>query len=474
MSWFRGSVLVLGVVLSGCKDERLLAREKELTQAEQQLSELNALHKRLLAEKQSLEQKARDAEAGAQSARAEHQQALAAAAWLSPKVGESLPLDDDMRQARLLFELKQALARSDSDSVNTLITRATRPEWECLALEKEVTCGHCTPPEDACKDVPETLQLDPRWTCQAVPRDGAPPDVFCTAPVQYLPSSPRDKEGATHNVDLIRVAFAHEDELYVSDLDPDPDAFISANPYRRDSCYRDNQGYGCMHECEVASYTGPCACHGEHAERDDEELDRMCDCMTDSPLYMGAPSIEETSTLLRSPAPGVFIVRVEHVEDDRSGSLTRTWRLLVLADTARIELTETGAPSGSIEPLRKLELLAELEEWPSASSPQSEAASPAGGPESGVPARVAWLKLPEGRLEAVLGFKEKALIGFAFDPAPPETAKVITPLTPDMFCPLIANEPSRFPPDFPAWCGENWRPAPPGAPAGKRDAGGTP
>lgn len=178
MSWFRGSVLVLAVVAWGCKDERLLAREKEIAQAEQRLTELDALHKRLIAEKQALEQKAREAEAGAQSARAEHQQALAAAAWLTPKVGESLPLDDDMRQARLLFELKQALASKDSDSVNALITRVTQPEWECLTLEAEVTCGHCTPPEDSCKDVPEKLQLDPRWTCQAVPHDGAPgPDV---------------------------------------------------------------------------------------------------------------------------------------------------------------------------------------------------------------------------------------------------------------------------------------------------------
>jgi hypothetical protein len=178
---------------------------------------------------------------------------------------------------------------------------------------------------------------------------------------------------------------------------------------------------------------------------------------------MGAPEVTESSTLERSPAPGVFIVRVESESDDRGGSVIREWRLQVLADNARIALAESRSPPwiGSSE-RRPLELLAEFEEWTDE------------GPDSGTPSRVAWFKLSETRLEAVLGFTKKALTGFAFDPAPTEGAKVITPLTPDMFCPFIASEPSRFPPDFANWCGENWRPSPTGAPAGKSDAGGTP
>jgi hypothetical protein len=446
MHFLSRTFLVLVVLATGCKkDERLLAREAELAEAEKQLSALEAQHTALLAEKQSLEQRIQEAAVRHQAVKAERQHALAAAAWLREVDGKGFPIEPEMRRARLGFELQQALAAGDSARVDALMTDATVSYWDCdtpeTEEEKEEEKEDPAPP-DHCADVPEVVPVEPRWTCERIQHEGAPAVAFCTADVTYEPLSAKaDKEvgyGSTTRT-LVRVAFAHEGQLHVSDADPSPESFVSTNFYARDICSLENDVSMCR----------------SHCEEDGDE----CDCTPEMTYAaMATLRLKEERSLERSPAPGVFVVRVQSrfegpaAREEDEDSVPEPGDLQVLADRALVRWRESGSPpEGGEASLEALEVLGAFER------------------------EVAWAELPESGHAVLMGFAGGSLEGMAFNPSPKEVdgerEQVVEKVGPGTLCSLILKAPDRFPETLPAWCREKGHGP---SEQGTVDAGGTP
>ncbi len=442
-------LLVLALLASGCEDSQLKAQEQELATAQQQLSALKARQGKLLAEKQQLEARVKEATEQARAAQAEHQRALAAAAWLSPVAPTVLPLDDDMRQARLGFELKQALQGNDSAALDTLLTQATRPSWPCPTApegtEPEVEeTGCCEPPEDACKGVPLERPVVPQWSCQLFRYDKAPATAFCISSAEYEPESTLAEGSVATTRTLLRTAFFHEGRLLVSDADTRAGVFTSANTYARERCAIETQGAACEYACAKKARTGPCAClrQGEASEEEAEEQEEEesespedCGCVTDEPTYaLSAARFTETATLDSSPVPGVFVVKVE-----QTGPESRAQRLRILQHPLLVQLLEKG---GRLEGT-KAAAYTELVEAASfdITQPNTE------GQEAPEPRGYFWLTRPESGHKVLVAYTGYTFTAWSFNPSPQAKQKVTEEVDATLVCPLIRQSP---PADLPA------------------------
>jgi hypothetical protein len=436
------SLLALALLASGCEDPQLKAQEQELAAAGQQLAELKARHGKLLAEKQQLEARVKEATDKARAAQAEHQRALAAAAWLSPVAPAALPLDEEMRQARLGFELKQALRAHNTAALNTLLTEATRPSWPCAsASEAEETdaeeTGCCEPPADQCAGVPLERPVVPQWSCQLLRYEKAPAAAFCTASAEYEPESAMAEGSIATTRTLVRTAFFHEGRLHVSDGDTSAAVFTTANTYARERCALDNQGYACEYTCEKATRTGRCACLLEsEGPREETEHKDECECVTDEPTYaLSAARFTETTTLDSSPAPGVFVVKAEQTRPEGQFQ-----RLRILQHPLLVQLVEKG---GRLEGT-KAAAYTDLEEADSFDITQPSSGEGEAAPE---PRGYFWLSHPESGHKVLVAYTGYTFTAWSFNATPKAGERVIEEADATTVCPLLRKLP---PTDMPA------------------------
>jgi hypothetical protein len=436
-------LLALALLATGCEDSQLKAQEQELAEAEQQLSALKARHGKLLAEKQQLEARVKEATDQAHSAQAEHQRALAAAAWLSSVAPAVLPLDEAMRGARLGFELKQALRGNTPSALDTLLTEATRPSWPCEEEPEAEEAGCCEPPTDACKGVPLQRPVVPQWSCQLFRYDKAPAAAFCTASAEYEPESTHAEGSVATTRTLLRTAFFHEGRLHVSDADTSAGAFTSANTYARERCAIETQAAACEYACAKTARTGPCAClrgsdepeKGEEPEEESEPTED-CGCVTEEPTYaLSAARFTETATLDSSPAPGVFVVKVE-----QTGPETRAQRLRILQHPLLLQLLEKG---GRLEGT-KAAAYTDLVEAAAFDVTQPSAGEGAQAPE---PRGYFWLTRPESGHKVLVAYTGYTFTAWSFNPAPQAKERVTEEVDATVVCPLIRKSP---PADVPA------------------------
>lgn len=435
-------LLILALLASGCEDSQLKAREQELATAQQQLSELKVRHGALLTKKQELEARVKEATEQARSAQAEHQRALAAAAWLSPVAPAALPLNEDMRQARLGFELRQALQANTPAALDTLLTEATRPSWPCPtasggAEPEAEEAGCCEPPEDACKGVPLERPVVPQWSCQRFRYEKAPAAAFCISSAEYEPESPHAEGSVATTRTLLRTAFFHEGRLHVSDADTSAGVFTSANTYARERCAIETQTQACEYACAKAARTGPCAClRKDKAAEEEEESEDTCECLTDEPTYaLSAARFTETATLDSSPAPGVFVVKVE-----QTGLETRSQRLRILQHPLLVQLLEKG---GRLEG-KKAAAYTELVEVASFDITQPNSAE---GQEAPEPRGYFWLTRPESGHKVLVAYTGYTFTAWAFNAMPQGKQKVTEEVDATVVCPLIRQS---SPVDLPA------------------------
>jgi hypothetical protein len=358
----------------------------------------------------------------------------------------ALPLDEDMRQARLGFELKQALQGNTPAALDTLLTEATRDSWPCAtgpeAAEPEAKeAGCCEPPGDACKDVPQERPVVPQWSCQLFRYEKAPAAALCIASAEYEPESANAEGSVATTRTLLRTAFFHEGRLHVSDADTSASAFTSANTYARERCAIETQTQACEYACAKAARTGACAClRKEEASKEseeapeEEESEDTCECLTDEPTYaLSAARFTETATLDSSPAPGVFVVKVE-----QTGVETRAQRLRILQHPLLVRLLEKGGRlEGTKAAYTQLEEVASFDITQPSSGDGLEAPEPRG---------YFWLTRPESGHKVLVAYTGYTFTAWSFNPTPQAKQQVTVEVDATVVCPLIRqSSPTEMP-----------------------------
>jgi hypothetical protein len=293
---------------TGCKTKRLIAKEKEATDAEQHLSAQQAELAKRQAERKDLLAKREVALAASHTARANYNQVRAAAAYISTVAPKDVRLDAPMAAARLGESVQAALAHNDAHELQTLITDATRPSWPCAPSAASddsqagsgdsndngngsgnagsSPCGPCDaqPFEDACTNVDKNTTLSLHWECQSIQKaaGSVPNTVFCTAEAEYPASqgsfaSSASEQGLDTFRNLVRVAYLYEGRIHVADYpEPSVEQYSPTNVEGLARCTEMTQENSCRHDCDVNfdRYQDPCAC-------DTGDFDQ--DCRGDGP-----------------------------------------------------------------------------------------------------------------------------------------------------------------------------------------------
>ncbi len=282
-----GAAVVALLALTACGSNQEREKQaRELAAAERKGVEARAFNEGLERERKLLAEKLQEAEARLAEIRREHHATLAAAAYLS---GHGVPFDEDMRAADNGFLLTEAVRQKDQKAIGELAARALEDARPCATAaevegEDASACGPCevAPFEDTCADVETNVESSLEWSCAALARsvEGVPPAAFCTAALEHPApgagvDSPYSERRLPTSLQVVRIAFAHQGQLYVSDYPkPEPTLYNPPNVEPLVECKAETARNECIHKCEVRydRYEDPCACETGD-EPDDHEHD---------------------------------------------------------------------------------------------------------------------------------------------------------------------------------------------------------
>jgi len=529
-----GAVAAL-LALTGCGGARQERekKEQEAAAAEKKVAESRAFLEQLEREKKLLGTRLTEANARLVESRGVLRRTLAGAAYLAAEQDNGgLVIDVDMASARDGFLLQEAARAKDREAISELATRALDDQRPCVrtpAQEAEAdSCPPCqvAPYEDACVGVPTHFSSTPDWGCATLARtgEGLPPTAFCTSVFQHPApvgdvKSPYAERNLSTSLRVVRVAFAHNGRLHVSDY-PGPDRALYNPPAveSRFRCERDTERNKCIYECEVSHgrYEDPCACEepspaptaeeessGDAPDEEEEDPEvrrareaaaeaeaeveeareraaeaqrelRYQECLTacDAPYEpdqeesapSGAGEAEEYE-----PRPTSSEVNVRLEATPAPGIFVVSRELRVLG--ARNEVMETTPTTVVLrhpalvalwqrKPLPEEEL-GDLEEVG-----QLDTVTTEGG-------KAALVSLPGVEGTALVGLLEGQVRGYAFNSQPGQAP--VVPLEPKAICEAVSAEPKRFPQRFQEGCASLLAASRPEAdaklPGGPADAG---
>jgi hypothetical protein len=277
------------LALTGCGGaQEREQQEQQAVAAEKKLAEGRAFLGQLEQERKLLATKLTDANARLAESRGRLQRTLAGAAYLAAEPESGLVLDVDMGAARDGFLLEEAARAKDPEAITDLAVRVLDDQVLCTYNPMEETnapdasCPPCevAPYEDACSGVEAHRTSSPDWSCVTLARtgEGLPPTAFCTSVFQH-PAPAGSVESAYSEQDLdtslqvVRVAFAHEGQLHVSDYPaPEPTLYNPPNVGVLFQCGAETERNKCIYECQETHgrYEDPCACE-ETSAADPEE-----------------------------------------------------------------------------------------------------------------------------------------------------------------------------------------------------------
>ncbi|MDY7226264.1 hypothetical protein [Hyalangium rubrum] len=501
-------VALLALTACGGARQEREKKEQEAAAAEKKLSDARAFHEGLEREKTLLAKKLAEARGRKEEVRGLHHQTLAGAAYLAAEKGSGLVLDAEMTAAREGFQLEEATRQKDGEALKELVSTTLDDLRPCVASKETDEMGDACPPcevapfEDACVGVETNRIPSPEWECEALARtgEGLPPAAFCTfrlrhsAPAGDVSSDYAERDLSTW-LRVVRVAFAHQGRLHVSDFPaPDPTLYNPANVEPLVACKAETSRNQCIHDCEVSfdRYDDPCACSqpepaydttSEYSEPGDEE-----DAEDEEPYEVrqareaaaaaqaeaeeaqarvqeaerefqyqqclsvcepekgseagasdegGAPvavSTEVAVKLQATPAPGIFVVSRElSVLDGSEKVLERELHTLVLKHPALVSLWLKEA-------LPNKDALGELEEVAALSEVLSEGGKPSLAPLPGM----------EG--PTLIGLQGGKVRAYAFKNQPGQAPVVA--LEPQAVCAAMNADPKRFPEAFLKSCAE--------------------
>ncbi len=268
------------LALTGCggAQQEREKKEQEAAAAEKKLADSRAFLERLEREKKLLATKLAESNTQLAESRGKLRRTLAGAAYLAAEQESGgLVLDVDMAAARDGFLLAEAARAKDHEAVSELAVRVLDDQRPCVRKpteEEEPTeaCPPCevAPYEDACVGVETNRSSSPDWSCTTLARtgEGLPPTAFCTSVFQHpastdnVVSSYSERELDT-SLQVVRVAFAHNGQLQVSDYPPP--YFSLYNPPNVAPlvrCGAETARNRCIHDCQESHgrYEDPCAC----------------------------------------------------------------------------------------------------------------------------------------------------------------------------------------------------------------------
>jgi hypothetical protein len=530
-----GAVLAL-LALTACGSSQEREKQaRELAAAERQVAEARAFNEGLERERKQLTGKLMEAEGRLAELRGAYNGTLAAAAYLAEE-GHGLVLDEDMRAAREGFLLAESLRQKDPKATGEVVARVLEDARPCAATteeqgDSEAACGPCevAPFEDTCVGVEPNLESSLEWSCAAVARsaEGVPPAAFCTSTLEhpapgYGVESPYSERGLPTSLQVVRIAFAHQGRLYVSDYPkPEPTLYNPPNVEPLVQCKAETARNECIHKCEVRfeRYVDPCACetgdepdehdHEDPEEGDEEdgvpaevrearraaaeaeaeaeearkraleaqqeveyqeclaacepgkeELAELADDDDNAETHVEPESIAVTASLEATPAPGVFVVSrdVRELINEKKEVLDGKKSTLVLKHPGLVALWQKKALPDS-DTLGVIETVGQLDEV------LSEGGKPSLAPLPGM----------EGpTLAGLSGGKVKA---YAFKAQAGQ--EPVVELDGAAVCAALRAGPKRFPESFAKACPEAAPPAPvepgagapPGAAPESKDAG---
>jgi hypothetical protein len=495
-----GAVAAL-LALAGCGGARQERekKEQEAAAAEKKLADGRAFLEQLEREKKLLATKLTESNARLAEARGRLRRTLAGAAYLAAEQESgTLVIDVDMAAARDGFLLEEAGRAKDHEAISELAVRVLDDQRPCVRKPTEEAEAEACPPcevapyEDACAGVEAHLSASPDWSCATLARtgEGLPPTAFCTSVFQHpAPGSTVASDYAERNLDtslqVVRVAFAHNGQLHVSDYpSPEPSLYNPPNVGVLVQCGAETERNKCIYDCQVSHgrYEDPCACEEPSAEPEAEEASEEYPEEAEEPIEVRqaraaaeaaeaeaeeareraaeaqrelqyqeclsscespeAPEAEEpapsdseeafeprpTSTVVSvslesTPAPGIFVVSRElKVLGARQQVVESSPHTLVLRHPGLVALWRKQAPPD--------EELGSLEEVGRLDTVTTEAG------------KAALLSLPGVEGTALVGLLEGKVKAYAFTTKPGQ--EPVVALEPAAVCESVRAEPKRF------------------------------
>ena len=419
---------LLALAACGASPERE-KQAQELAAAEKKLAEAKTFNEDMARERQLVATKLAEAQARLDKVRAEYQGTLAGAAYLTEE-GNGLSRTWEMNASREGFLLKEAVRQKDKEAIEGVAARVLADERPCSSYDDDEGAlrGHyigCVeePVADACINVEKNNASSPDWVCATLAGkiQDLPQAAFCTWTLEHPApgegvDSPYAEQSLPTALQAVRVAFAHEGRLYVSDYpEPAPALYNPPNVGPLVECKSTNARNECLHNCEVrfdryhpcdeyddelgdesGEENGPeddvsdepievrqarqaaaeAEAEAEEARKRAEEAQEevsyqecLSSCEPGSRKKPGEPenSVEPvsttvTSSLEASPAPGVFLVsRVVRTLGPKDAVMHETKSLLLLKHPGLVALWQNKALPPS-ETLGALEPIAELDE----------------------------------------------------------------------------------------------------------------
>ncbi|HEX8700162.1 MAG TPA: hypothetical protein VF815_15055 [Myxococcaceae bacterium] len=526
-----GAVAAL-LALSGCggaSPERE-KKEQEATAAEKKLADSRVFLEQLEREKKLLATKLAESTAQLAESHGRLYRTLAGAAYLAvEKDNGGLVLDVDMAAARDGFLLEESARAKDLEAISELGARVLDDQRPCVRTaaaagdEETGACPPCevAPFEDTCIGVEKNRSSSPDWSCATLARtgEGLPPTAFCTSVFQHpAPEGSVMSDYAERDLDtslqVVRVAFAHNGQLHVSDYPPpELSLYNPPNVGPLAQCGVETARNKCIHECQVSHgrYEDPCACEEpspeppaeeerpEYAEGEGESYEepeepeevregraiaeaeeaayaeeqyqqclRACeggdDIEVDDPEVVPPPGEvpppEPTSSVVNvslesTPAPGIFVVSRELKVLGARQEVVESSRLtLVLSHPGLVALWQKKAPPEGA--LGKLEEVGQL-----------DTVALDGG-------KAALVSLPGVEGSALVGLLAGKVTAYAFHTKPGQ--EPVVTLAPAAVCEAVRAEPKRFPQGVQDACAKLGVSAAPaavdaGTPEGPVDAG---
>ena len=514
------------LALAGCgANPEREKQAQELAAAEKKLAGAKTANEDMEREKQLVSTKLAEAQARLDEVRAAYHGTLAGAAYLADE-GKGLTLTWEMHAAREGFLLAEAVRQKDKKAIEELGARVLADERPCAASAEDAEnvdeCGPCevAPFEDACTEVATNTTSTPEWSCVSLERtgQGLPPAAFCTSSLLHPAPGPNvDSPYAEQNLltglDVVRVAFAHEGRLYVSDYpQPEPTLYNPPNVDPLVECKATTARNECIHQCEVKfnRYEDPCACEsgddpddyhdhmGEEEESDEpaevrearraaaeaeaeaeaarqraeeaqqevayQECRAACEPEPEPEPEVDAPEDAEaevrvepvsttvTMSLEAAPAPGIFVVtRAVSALGPDDKALSETKSVLLLKNPGLVALWQKKALPPS-ETLGALEPISELDEVMMNGE------------------KLALAPLPGIEGAALVGMRAGVVKAFALKTQAGQ--EPVVELATAATCTALRAEPKRFPEAYLKACAEP--PAAATAAPAEADAGATP
>lgn len=268
------AVLLL-VVGSGCKSQKLVAVETEVAAAKARLATLDKKRRELLDETKKVDVSRKTYAQQADEAEVAKQRLVAAGLVLhGDPVPDSVLLEDALRsKSPELGKLAASIVQRQLPCVDE------KDEPENDDEGPEDGSGDCSPPAlpDECEGVPETVMQSFTWSCEIVKRKATRPVALCTSDVNGSTSTwPLSAPSQRLDAQAVRMAFEHQGRLVVADWPrPSTDLYRPRNDDELAQCQSQNDDAQCIRTCDerYGRLDEVCGRYGDDGDYGDGEED---------------------------------------------------------------------------------------------------------------------------------------------------------------------------------------------------------